>query len=160
MLAFEFKTPGPVALWASLIQSVCASGPEVKAVSCITIFSSFLFHLLLHFSQRIWTLPMTLHCRWGGHRGLMQTEKAQHSTKTIAQKELKATMYIFPTNGWIHMINKRVVIWRTGYFYSRYLGATFLQYIFIDHEYEDDIVLSTSGKVNSEGADTAPDPVW
>lgn len=31
-------TSGPVALQASLIQSICGSGPEVKAISCVTFF--------------------------------------------------------------------------------------------------------------------------
>lgn len=62
-------------------------------------------------------------------------------------------MYVFWTNGLTHMHNKKVSMWKTGYFQSYGLeGIAFIQWVFIDHECEDSIMLSTSGEVNSEGA--------
>ena len=91
-------TSGSVALQASLIQSVCGSGPEVKAISCLTFFPVFLSHLLWCFLKGYDLYPWPRNVDGQVTKGLTQTKEAWDSTQTIAQRNQRPLLY--PLNRW------------------------------------------------------------
>lgn len=71
---------------------------------------------------------MTSHCRRGGHKRSHANRGGSTSNTNHCTKKLKATMYVFWTNGWTYMHNKKVVTWKTGIIFEVVIWRVLLSF--------------------------------
>ena len=77
----------------------------------------------------------------------------------LLHKEIKGHYNILWIDGRTHMLKKRAVMWRAGYVQNCKLeGVSFSRWDFIDHEYEDGIILHVGG--DKPQSSPAPDRMW